>query len=220
MKSSDAYRESMSPGLSESVNDRSELALDHVLDHSEQFAMAAGLILRASGDDSSREGLERTPERFRKAMDHLLSGYSKTAREAVGEGIFASEGGGLVSIRDVEFYSLCEHHMLPFWGKASVAYYPRKKILGLSKIPRLVNLFSRRFQVQERLTEQLADALVELINPKAVVVRVQACHLCMMMRGVEKQNSNTVTETTRGLEKLSDLDSRRLLRAVGSDSAD
>jgi GTP cyclohydrolase I len=211
MKSS-SLRESPTPDFHD---ERSETVMDHVLENSEQFAMAASLILRASGDDVSREGLERTPERFRKAMKHLLSGYEKTAREAVGEGIFQSEGSGLVSIRDVEFYSLCEHHMLPFWGKASVAYYPRRKILGLSKIPRLVDLFARRFQVQERLTEQLADSLVELINPKAVVVRVQACHLCMMMRGVEKQNSNTITETTRGLEKLSALDARRLLQAVG-----
>ncbi|MEN9722037.1 MAG: hypothetical protein RJB38_23 [Pseudomonadota bacterium] len=179
------------------------------------LAHAASLILRSSGDDPGREGLERTPERFRKAMSHLLSGYGRTAREAVGEGIFTAEGRGLVSVRDVEFYSLCEHHLLPFWGKASVAYYPRKKILGLSKIPRLVDLFARRFQVQERLTEQLAEALVELIQPRAVVVRVQAGHLCMMMRGVEKQNSTTLTETTRGLEKLSALESQRLLEAVG-----
>ncbi len=214
MKST-SYRES---AVSESIEEASP-ALDHVLENSEQYAMAASLILRASGDDMDREGLERTPERFRKAMGHLLSGYAKTAREAVGEGIFAAEGSGLVSIRDVEFYSLCEHHMLPFWGKASVAYYPRRKILGLSKIPRLVELFSRRFQVQERLTEQLAEALVELIRPKAVVVRVTACHLCMMMRGVEKQSSHTVTETVRGLDKLPALEARRLLQAVGSDSS-
>jgi GTP cyclohydrolase I len=195
--------------------EETNLALDRVLEDSEQFSMAAGLILRASGDDPSREGLERTPQRFEKAFQHLLSGYSKTPQEAVGEGVFEAEGSGLVSIRDVEFYSLCEHHLLPFWGKASVAYYPRKKILGLSKIPRLVNLFSRRFQVQERLTEQLADALVDLIQPRAVAVRVQACHLCMMMRGVEKQNSFTMTETVRGIEKVSSLEARRLLQSVG-----
>ena len=217
MKSSE-LRESIERELGEERS--SSASLDHALESSEQFAMAASLVLRASGDDPFREGLERTPERFRKAMVHLLSGYTKTPEEAVGEGVFQAEGSGLVSIRDVEFYSLCEHHMLPFWGKASVAYYPRKKILGLSKIPRLVDLFARRFQVQERLTEQLADALVKLISPKAVVVRVQACHLCMMMRGVEKQSSSTVTETTRGLEKLSALDSRRLLQAAGVGAAD
>jgi GTP cyclohydrolase I len=145
--------------------------MDHVLESNEQFSMAASLILRASGEDVEREGLERTPERFRKAMIHLLSGYEKTPQDVVGEGVFKAEGTGLVSVRDVEFYSLCEHHMLPFWGKASVAYYPRKKILGLSKIPRLVDLFARRFQVQERLTEQLSNAMVELLSPRAVAVR-------------------------------------------------
>ena len=220
MKSPD-YRELRSrEHLQEVSEERSSGELDHALSDAEQFSMAASMILRASGDNALREGLERTPERFSKAMAHLMSGYSKTPEEAVGEGVFQAEGNGLISIRDVEFYSLCEHHMLPFWGTASVAYYPRKKIVGLSKIPRLVELFSRRFQVQERITEQLADALVQLISPKAVVVRVQACHLCMMMRGVEKQNSKTVTETTRGIEKLSSLEAKRLLQAVGSSGAD
>lgn len=187
---------------------------DHLLDSSEQYAMAAGLILRASGEDFQREGLERTPERFRKAMLHLLSGYQKTPREVVGEGVFKVEGQGLVSVRDVEFYSLCEHHMLPFWGKASVAYYPRRKILGLSKIPRLVDLFARRFQVQERLTDQLAQSMAELLSPRAVAVRVSACHLCMMMRGVEKQNSHTVTESSRGLDRLTEAEVSRLWKSL------
>ena len=198
--------------VQDSLNSSSRL--DHALDSSEQFAMAASLILRASGEDSSREGLERTPERFRKAMLHLLSGYEKSPREVVGEGVFKAEGTGLVSVKDVEFYSLCEHHMLPFWGKASVAYYPSRKILGLSKIPRLVDLFARRFQVQERLTDQLASAMVELLKPRAVAVRVSACHLCMMMRGVEKQNSHTITEASRGLEKLSELEVSRLWKSL------
>lgn len=210
---SEALRDSS--GLTLTGADENREGMDRVLEDSEKFSLAASVILRASGDDPFREGLARTPERFEKAFQHLLSGYTQTPQEAVGEGVFEAEGPGLVSIRDVEFYSLCEHHLLPFWGKASVAYYPRKKILGLSKIPRLVNLFSRRFQVQERLTEQLADALVDLIHPRAVSVRVQACHLCMMMRGVEKQNSFTVTETVRGMEKISSLEARRLLQAVG-----
>lgn len=119
--------------VQENVNSRSQS--DHLLDSSEQFSMAAALILRASGEDVQREGLERTPERFRKAMLHLLSGYEKSAREVVGEGVFKAEGTGLVSVKEVEFYSLCEHHMLPFWGKASVAYYPRRKILGSPRFP-------------------------------------------------------------------------------------
>lgn len=191
-----------------------KVPLDHVLDSSEQFSMAAALILRAAGEDVQREGLGRTPERFRKAMLHLLSGYEGSPREVVGEGVFKAEGTGLVSVKDVEFYSLCEHHMLPFWGKASVGYYPRRKILGLSKIPRLVDLFARRFQVQERLTDQLAQAMVELLSPRAVAVRVSACHLCMMMRGVEKQNSHTVTESSRGLEKLSAGEVERLWKSL------
>ena len=198
--------------VQESVNLKNQS--DHVLDSSEQFSMAAALILRASGEDVQREGLERTPERFRKAMLHLLSGYEKSPREVVGEGVFKAEGTGLVSVKEVEFYSLCEHHMLPFWGKASVAYYPRRKILGLSKIPRLVDLFARRFQVQERLTDQLAAAMVDLLNPRAVAVRVSACHLCMMMRGVEKQNSHTVTEASRGLDKLSAGEVERLWKSL------
>ena len=176
---------------------------------------AAGrTLLEAAGEDLSREGLLRTPERFSKAMAELVSGYGKSAKEVVGEGVFAAEGRGLVAIRDVEFYSLCEHHLLPFWGKASVAYFPGTQILGLSKIPRIVDLFARRFQVQERLTEQVADAVRELIAPRAVVVRIQASHLCMMMRGVEKQSSHTLTEAERGMENLSETEKNRLWSAV------
>ena len=176
--------------------------------------MAGDLMLRAAGENLAREGIARTPERFAKALDHLTSGYRITAREAVGEGIFAAEGRGLVSVREIEFYSLCEHHMLPFWGKASVAYYPRERILGLSKIPRVLDVFARRYQVQERITEQVADSISELIAPRAVAVRVEAQHLCMMMRGVEKQCSCTRTEAHRGLESLSDLEQRRLWESL------
>ena len=172
--------------------------------------MAGTLILRDAGEDLGREGILRTPARFAKAMDHLTSGYTQTVEEVVGEGVFEAEGPGLVSVRNVEFYSLCEHHMLPFWGTASVAYYPKKKIVGLSKIPRIVDLFSRRFQVQERLTREVAHALVSVVDPRAVAVRVKACHLCMMMRGVEKQNSDTVTEFSVGLESLTEHETQRL----------
>jgi GTP cyclohydrolase I len=159
--------------------------------------MAGSLLLRAVPEDPAREGLLRTPDRFAKAFADLCSGYHITARDAVGEGIFPAEGQGLVAVRDIEFYSLCEHHMLPFWGTASVAYYPSGKILGLSKFPRLLDRHARRLQVQERLSESIADDIVQLIDPLAVVVQVRARHLCMMMRGVEKQNSETTTETVR-----------------------
>jgi len=175
---------------------------------------AAELLLRSSGDDPLREGVQRTPERFAKAMRHLLDGYGKTVAEVIGKGVFAGEGSGLVTVRDVEFYSLCEHHMLPFWGKATVAYNPGNKILGLSKIPRIVELFARRLQVQERITTQLADALMEAIAPRAVAVRVEARHLCMMMRGVEKQHSDTVSETFRGLDNLTAIEQQRILSAI------
>ena len=178
--------------------------------------MAGSLILRAAGEDLEREGVQKTPQRFAKAMKHLTSGYSMTAAEAVGEGVFDAEGSGLVCVRNVEFYSLCEHHMLPFWGQASVAYYPAKKILGLSKIPRIVEVFARRFQVQERLTREVADAVRDLISPRSVVVRVKACHLCMMMRGVEKQQSDTVTEYSHGVDSLTSVEQGRLWSSLDS----
>jgi GTP cyclohydrolase I len=189
---------------------------DSVLPPQLMSEMAGSLILRAAGEDTEREGVRKTPQRFAKAMKHLTSGYTMTAREAVGEGVFEAEGSGLVCVRNVEFYSLCEHHMLPFWGKASVAYYPNKKILGLSKIPRIVEVFARRFQVQERLTREVSEAVKELIEPRAVVTRVKACHLCMMMRGVEKQQSDTITESSLGLEQLSEIEQKRLWAALDS----
>ncbi|MCX6124592.1 MAG: GTP cyclohydrolase I FolE [Proteobacteria bacterium] len=179
--------------------------------------LAAQLLIRsASVEDPSRAGLVRTPERFSKAFKHLLSGYDQTAQQVVGEGIFPSESSGVVSINNVEFYSLCEHHMLPFWGNVSVAYYPNGKIIGLSKIPRLVDLYSRRLQVQESLTQQIASAMSEILEPRAVVVRIQGQHLCMMMRGVEKQNSSTISESNIGLETLSALEQQRIFAAIGS----
>lgn len=179
------------------------------------MARAAAMLLSATPEDPTRAGLERTPARFAKAFQHLCSGYGQTASDVVGEGIFAAEGSGLVAVRDVEFYSLCEHHLLPFWGKASVAYYPEERILGLSKIPRLVDLHARRLQVQERLTESVADDLVQLLRPRAVVVRVEAQHLCMMMRGVEKQNSSTTTEVLRNGSKIGQEELQRLYAALG-----
>lgn len=197
--------------MSQTVCDISQNAEGTVRPLSE---VAGGLILRSAGEDLEREGLLRTPHRFAKAMAELTSGYRANPAEVVGSGIFSAEGAGLVSVREIEFYSLCEHHMLPFWGKASVAYYPREKIVGLSKIPRLLDLFSRRFQVQERLTEQVASSLNELLAPRAVAVRITAEHMCMMMRGVKKQGSETTTEFSVGLENLTDSETQRLWKSL------
>jgi GTP cyclohydrolase I len=171
-------------------------------------------LLLAVGEDPSREGLLRTPERFAKAMMELCIGYDQTVAEVVGEGVFAAEGSGLVSVRGVEFHSLCEHHVLPFWGKASVAYYPSAKILGLSKIPRIVDCFAKRLQVQERLTKQIAEGIAGVVSPRAVLVRVEAEHMCMRMRGVEKNCGATVTEFIVGDAALSETERNRLWAAL------
>jgi GTP cyclohydrolase I len=155
--------------------------------------------LSAIGEDPAREGLERTPHRVAKAWGHLTSGYGQTLANVVGEGVFASEGSEMVIVKDIEFYSMCEHHMLPFYGRAHVAYIPDGKILGLSKFARIVDLYSRRLQVQERVTTQIADAVQELLAPKGVAVLMEGVHLCMAMRGVQKQNSSTTTSAMRGL---------------------
>jgi len=172
------------------------------------------IIESAKGENPGRAGLLKTPERFAKAVDFLLSGYEKSPENVVGEGIFPSESRGVVSVNKIEFYSLCEHHMLPFWGEVSVAYYPSDKIIGLSKIPRLVDLYARRLQVQEHLTLEIANALNELIKPRAVAVRIKGQHLCMMMRGVEKQNSATFSENSIGIDRLTNLEQQRLFSAL------
>jgi len=177
----------------------------------EPLEIAGVQILKSTGEDINREGLLRTPERFSKAMQFLTSGYEKTVEEVVGQGVFDAEGSGLVTVKDIEFYSMCEHHLLPFWGSVNVSYYPHRKILGLSKIPRLIELYARRFQVQERITKQIAESIFDVLRPKAVFVKVEAAHLCMMMRGVEKQNSKTQTEYQIGIEVLSELEKTRIL---------
>jgi GTP cyclohydrolase I len=155
-------------------------------------------ILRFVGEDPSREGLVDTPKRFAKSIHFLTSGYETSVEKVVGSALFRAESSEMVIVKDVELYSLCEHHMLPFFGKAHIAYIPDKKIIGLSKIPRIVDVFARRLQVQERLTAEIADALMEVLQPLGVAVVIEAAHFCMMMRGVEKQNSKTVTSAMRG----------------------
>ncbi len=151
------------------------------------------------GENPEREGLQRTPLRVAKAMDFLTSGYSMSLDDVLNDALFEAESQELVLVKDIEFYSLCEHHMLPFFGKAHVGYLPNAKIIGLSKIARLVDLFARRLQVQERLTSQVADTLREVLDARGVAVVIEASHFCMMMRGVQKQNSSTVTSAMRGV---------------------
>ena len=156
-------------------------------------------ILQFLDDDPQRKGLQDTPRRVAESLQWLTQGHEISVEDAVGNGVFEEKHESMVLVRDIELYSLCEHHMLPFFGKAHVAYYPNGRILGLSKIPRVVDVFARRLQVQERLTDQVADALMEVLAPAGVGVVIEAYHLCMMMRGVQKQNSKTVTSALRGL---------------------
>jgi GTP cyclohydrolase I len=155
-------------------------------------------MLGRLGEDVSRQGLVKTPERVAKSLSWLTRGYQLEVEQVIGDAIFDEEHHGMVVVKDIEMYSLCEHHMLPFFGKVHIGYIPNGKILGLSKLPRIVEVFSRRLQVQERLTEQIAEAVWEVLNPLGVGVVCEAYHLCMMMRGVEKQNSKTLTSAMRG----------------------
>src|SRR3954468_5048977 len=154
---------------------------------------AARNLLIGVGEDPTRDGLIDTPARVRKSMEELTEGYRLDPREVVGEALFEVEYDELVLLRDVEIYSLCEHHLLPFFGKAHVGYLPRGRVVGLSKLPRLMDVFARRLQVQERLTRQIAECVQEILDPAGVGVVIEASHLCMMMRGVEKQQSTTRT---------------------------
>jgi GTP cyclohydrolase I len=156
-------------------------------------------ILESLGEDPEREGLRRTPERVEKAYRWLTRGYDMTIEQVVGRGVFEEAHENMILVRDIELYSMCEHHLLPFFGKAHVAYLPAGRIIGLSKLPRIVEIFARRFQVQERLTDQVADAVMQVLEPRGAGVVIEAAHLCMMMRGVEKQNSITVTSALRGV---------------------
>jgi GTP cyclohydrolase I len=155
-------------------------------------------ILTRLGEDPTRDGLVATPGRVEKAMDFLTKGYDQDATEILRGALFDVDYDEMVIVKDIEMFSLCEHHMLPFFGKAHVAYIPKGKVIGLSKIPRLVEVFARRLQVQERLTRQIADAIEEAIHPQGVGVVIEARHLCMMMRGIEKQHSSTVTSAMVG----------------------
>ena len=155
-------------------------------------------LLKELGEDVQREGLEKTPERVEKALRYLTSGYDTAVKDVFNDAMFVEEYDEMVVVKDIDFFSLCDHHLLPFFGKAHIAYMPRKKIVGLSKIPRLVEMYSRRLQVQERLTTQIANTLNEALQPLGVAVVIEAIHLCMLMRGVEKQSSKAVTSAMLG----------------------
>jgi len=155
-------------------------------------------LLKELGEDPAREGLKRTPNRFAKSMRYLTKGYSQDPREILNDALFDMTYDEMVIVKDIELYSLCEHHLLPFFGRAHVAYIPNGKVVGLSKIPRLVEMFARRLQVQERLTSEIASIMDEVLQPKGVGVVIESIHLCMMMRGVAQQNSFAITSSLRG----------------------
>ncbi len=165
----------------------------------ERIQAAVQVLVTELGEDPSRQGLVKTPDRVAKALRFLTSGYDRDIDEVINDALFTVDYNEMVIVKDIDFYSLCEHHLLPFFGRCHVAYVPRDKVIGLSKVPRLIEVFSRRLQVQERLTSQIAETIVAKLNPLGVAVVVEATHLCMLMRGVEKQNSMAITSAMRGV---------------------
>jgi GTP cyclohydrolase I len=174
-------------------------------------------MIRRLGDDPTREGMRRTPVRVHKAMEFLTQGYGIDPKRVIAGALFEEHHHNMVLVKDIELYSLCEHHALPFFGKAHIAYIPNGRIVGLSKLARLVEVYARRFQVQERLTEQIAQALWEIVEPQGAAVVIEAYHLCMMMRGVQKQNSKTITSAMRGVFLENPATREEFLRLTMSD---
>lgn len=172
-------------------------------------------VLDEVGEDPERPGLKRTPLRVAKALDFLTSGYQTTPEAEVKEALFAYECDEMVIVKDIEFYSLCEHHMLPFFGQAHIGYLPKGKLIGLSKIARIVDVFARRLQAQERLTNQIADAMMQILGAHGVGVVLDARHFCMMMRGVQKQNSSTITSAMRGTFETTDRTRAEFMGLIG-----
>jgi len=182
----------------------------------DKFENAIKDILEYIGEDISREGLEETPKRVRKAYEFMFGGYNQDPKEIIEQALFTSTNEEMVVIKDIEFYSQCEHHMLPIIGKAHIAYIPNGKVVGLSKIPRVVDVFARRLQIQEQLTEQIAHCLNEYLKPKGVAVILDARHMCMEMRGVQKISSTTVTSALRGIFKKEKTTKDEFLSIVSS----
>ena len=174
-------------------------------------------ILLEVGEDPQRQGLKRTPKRVAKAYDFLTQGYGLNIEDIVNGAIFDEKYDEMVIVKDIDFYSLCEHHLLPFYGKVHVAYIPNGKIIGLSKVPRIIDMYARRLQVQERMTQQVADTLDELLQPRGVAVVAEGYHMCMMMRGVQKQNSITTTSAMHGIFKSDSRTRTEFLNLIGKE---
>ena len=172
-------------------------------------------LLKEIGENSEREGLQKTPHRVAKSWTTFVKGYKQTPEEVVGDAVFNERCDEVVAVKDIDFFSLCEHHLLPFKGVAHVGYLPEKKIIGLSKIPRIVDIYARRLQIQERLTQQVADALQDVLNPKGVAVVIEAEHLCMQMRGVEKKSSFMITSAVRGAFRENNKTREEFLSIIG-----
>ena len=182
----------------EQVKENGSLLEDRSVRQTSELARHVEGIFKILGENTSREGLQDTPKRYAQAMQFLTSGNETDIRKIVGKAIFKEDTSEMVIVRDIELFSLCEHHLLPFWGKAHVAYLPNGKIIGLSKIPRIVDVFARRLQVQERLTTQISETVMQILDAQGVAVIIEASHMCMMMRGVQKQSSSTITSSMLG----------------------
>jgi len=182
----------------------------------QKIASAVEVILGQIGEDPTRQGLLKTPERVAKAYDFLTQGYQQSAEDVLRGAIFDESYSEMVLVKDIEVYSLCEHHMLPFFGKAHIAYIPNGKIVGLSKIPRVVDVFARRLQVQERLTIEIRDCIQETLQPLGVAVVIECHHLCMQMRGVQKQNSHTTTSAFSGEFLDNDKTRKEFIQLIGA----
>ena len=172
-------------------------------------------LLKEIGEDPEREGLQKTPHRVAKSWTTFVKGYKQTPEEVVGDAVFNEQCDEVIAVKNIDFFSLCEHHLLPFKGVAHVGYLPEKKIIGLSKIPRIVDIYARRLQIQERLTQQVADALQDGLNPKGVAVVIEAEHLCMQMRGVEKKSSFMITSAVRGAFRENNKTREEFLSIIG-----
>ncbi len=185
------------------------------LNKKESLEYAVTMTLRSIGEDPEREGLQRTPERVARMYDELTAGYDTDPVKLINDALFEVDYNEMVIVKDIDFFSLCEHHLLPFFGRAHIAYVPNKKVIGLSKIPRIVEMFARRLQVQERMTRQIADLINEVLQPQGVAVAVEGAHMCSMMRGVKKANASMVTSSVSGIFKSDPATRSEFMKHVG-----